>query len=541
MSMRKLANKPMPSSVEALISVFCRLTAPGVLGYSNCCEVTEVIGFGPDKQPVNIFTIVALEERQEVPDKKPFFLNPNRIQSKKLKGWSFGISRYFAKQEELITEFRKIKGGNEWLLSGQQLSTGNLLPTRPLFVPPDATEDSPLNRVLKNNFWNGSYVFELFDSEKVQLLPLLENGNCLLQLSEAIQKFVPFRLASLADRLGNIVIQLPVSVVMARFSFIRDCGIKVICNWDSRIQPRSCRLISSMEYDGGIAGFGVMDATGGIAEAITGDSSRVNRAVLWDDDERFILAASGPVAALANINLQMQLKSPEPRIVVIPSPDGEPEIHRVQIMSLPSENIIGDPDPFEYRRWTDRRIYEGERKNLERDRIFVQYGLKPDKLAERKRALEDVQFLIKSHGQQGVWLWDPYLTYFDIMQTLFFCEYHGVDLRALACKRPKNTTFNDWQREQHLGFTTAGNNHYGLKLEFRLRHSGAGWGFHDRFLIFPRKNERALAWSIGTSINSLGTEHHILHRVDNGQIIADAFRELWKALDSDDYRVWRRP
>lgn len=534
-------NELAKNTAASFITELCRLAVPGILGYYNCCEVTEIVGFGPDNQPVNLFSIVVLEERQEVPDKKPSFLNPKPIKIKKLNGWSFGISSYFINQEELVSALGNFKEGNGWRLSGQLLLTGNLLPTRPLFVPPDASKDSPLNRVLKNNFWNGSYVFELFDSEKGLLSPFLENVDSLFQLSETIQEFLPLRLASLSDRIGNIVIQLPVSSVISQFSFIEDRGMKVVCNWDSRVQPRLCHLISSMEYDGGIAGFDVADVKGGVAEAVTGDSSRMNRAILWDEKEHLVLAASGAIAALTTIHFQMRLMEPEPRIIAIPVLDETPEIYRVQVVSLPAENIVGAPDPFKYRKWTDRRIYDEERKRFEQDRVFVQYGLKSDKLAERKRALEDLRYLIYKFGVQGVWLWDPYLTCIDIMQTLFFSEYHGVALRALACKKPKHMLFDDWRREQQLGFMTAGNNYYGLNLEFRLRHGNAGWGFHDRFLIFPRKNERALAWSIGTSINSLGTEHHILHRVDNGQIIADAFRELWETLDCGDYLVWRQP
>lgn len=541
MRKRDKHNISMPSSVDDMISVFSHLASPGILGYYNCCEVTEVVGFYPNSPPINLFSIIVFEERPVVPNKKPLFLNPKRIEIKKLKGWSFGVIRYFANQEELISELRNINGGNGWHLSGQQLLTENLLPTRPVFVPPDATEDSPLNRVLKNNFWGGSYVLELFDNLKERLSPLLQAEMCLQQLSESIQEFVPFRLASLSDRFGNIVIQLPVTVLMSQFSFIKNRGMRVVCNWDSRALPRSCRLISSMEYDGTIAGFGIAGISDCPAEAQTGDSSRVNRALVWDDAESLVLAASGAIAALTNVHFQMGLINPEPRTIAIPNGINGHDIHRIQVMSLPAEDIVGDPDPFEYRKWTDRRIYEEERKRLEQDRVFVQYGLEQDKQLERMRALEDLRFLINKHGSQGVWLWDPYLTYIDIMQTLFYCKYYGVALKALACIKPKKIVFDDWRREQQVGFRAQGNNHYGLNLEFRFRHGNAGWGFHDRFLIFPRKGGRALAWSIGTSINSLGIKHHILHRVDNGQILADAFLELWDVLDNDDYRVWRKP
>jgi hypothetical protein len=69
----------------------------------------------------------------------------------------------------------------------------------------------------------------------------------------------------------------------------------------------------------------------------------------------------------------------------------------------------------------------------------------------------------------------------------------------------------------------------------------AGWAFHDRFLIFPISGRGALAWSLGTSINGLGNRHHILQQVDDGQLVMEAFRELWDQLDQPEHVVWKKP
>lgn len=69
----------------------------------------------------------------------------------------------------------------------------------------------------------------------------------------------------------------------------------------------------------------------------------------------------------------------------------------------------------------------------------------------------------------------------------------------------------------------------------------AGWSFHDRFLIFPGSETGALAWSLGTSVSRLGMQHHILQRVDDGQLVADAFNELWNSLQGVENLVWKTP
>jgi len=59
-------------------------------------------------------------------------------------------------------------------------------------------------------------------------------------------------------------------------------------------------------------------------------------------------------------------------------------------------------------------------------------------------------------------------------------------------------------------------------------------------LIFPAVDRGAQAWSLGTSINALGKQHHILQRVDDGQRIRDAFEDLWHRLDQPAHLVWKK-
>ena len=98
-----------------------------------------------------------------------------------------------------------------------------------------------------------------------------------------------------------------------------------------------------------------------------------------------------------------------------------------------------------------------------------------------------------------------------------------------------------WKAQQATAIQGAKGNCEGLKLEFRIREDGAGWSFHDRFLIFPVKSGGAIAWSLGTSVNSLGRQHHILQKVSDGELIRQAFLELWNALAAPDYLVWKTP
>jgi hypothetical protein len=215
----------------------------------------------------------------------------------------------------------------------------------------------------------------------------------------------------------------------------------------------------------------------------------------------------------------------------------------------PIKSVVGDAAPNPVRVWTQRRMYREETARLLEERRFVQYRPEPGpQTSEREKALNDVRMLINRHGEQGAWLWDPYLSAQDVLDTLFYCRFFGADLRALsggyiqlAEGQASPSVGAKFVAEQGAILDNTKSNLRGLRLEFRVRTGSAGWAFHDRFLIFPSEDRGALAWSLGTSVNGLGKQHHILQRVDDGQRIMDAFVELWNQIDQSENLVWKKP
>jgi hypothetical protein len=122
-------------------------------------------------------------------------------------------------------------------------------------VPPDSTTIAPWNSVLKNNFWSGSYVLEWADPEKAAIKPLLDEPPRLQELSEAVQKHVPIRLASLSDRLCNVIVQLPVTVLISGFAITRLTGDAIVkVRWHPKATPRPLRASCEMQFDNMISG-----------------------------------------------------------------------------------------------------------------------------------------------------------------------------------------------------------------------------------------------------------------------------------------------
>lgn len=552
----------MRSETEAM-----RLISPGVLGFYSHLEITEVVAF-PDgaRAANNIFTIAVAEHGLSATSKIPRFLNPSRMKIPNLRGWSFGVYQYARPISALQGLLQDLEKGT-WRASGNDLNIGALTPLPPQFVPPDSAKSVAWNNVLKNNFGNGSHIFEWADASKGVLRPFFDLPRRLVELSDAIRPFVPLGIASLSDRIGNIVLQVPVTVLIAKVGGVRgssDFTIKIA--WDSQATPRALRATCELEYDGAITGYVSTEIAGAETRLTVQPGRGLHRAVIWDDFNRTILAATGQSGFIQSIPISIRVSSSEPRVFTMRDQDGTEVQHRVVLVGQPSTTVVGEA-PDLNGTWTQNRMYREETARLVSDRTFVQYHSQPgQRPAGHERALNDIRLLIDRHGEAGVWLWDPFLNAKDIIETLFYCKYCNADLRALTMAKEVPTTVTKqgliqqvlgWlqklglrinQRpeatfieQQCADFEAAKSNLRGLRLEFRVKSGQAGWGFHDRFLIFPKGGRGALAWSLGTSINSIGLQHHILQRVDDGQRVADAFEELWQQLGAKDHLVWKTP
>ena len=196
-----------------------RLLEPGVIGFYESFDVVEIIGFkGKNKQPINGLSLLVAEagEAPEGTASKPCFLNTERIEVKGTE-WKFGVLRYRVSTQSVLDAVTRYASDGVWRLETSAISVGALTPIIPQFVHPDSYEPHPWNNVLKNNFWEGSHVLELFDTRKADLLFLTEESSLLVELAKAVRSFIPIDIDGLSDRLGNVVIQLPVTVISPGF------------------------------------------------------------------------------------------------------------------------------------------------------------------------------------------------------------------------------------------------------------------------------------------------------------------------------------
>lgn len=553
---------PMLEPPEQLISLdqflekVCFYGQRGLLGFFNYVEATEVVMIVEKRSsPVNVFSLMVFEEHKTPPSSEPIFLNTPRITIPGQKGCSFGICRYFKPVEEFVASLQFFQNEGFWKASGNSLTVGSMIPLLPQFIPADQTGSIPLNCILKNNFWNGSYVLELFDNEKINVSRFFTNPHWLQALSSEITKYSPMKLASLSDRLGNIVIQIPSNIGTFHLSSNRDDNNVYSFAWREGAIKRKTQLVAVSEVDNSIIAFEASRAPQKRSWNIPiGKAPEIDRTYLFDVENQMLLAASSPLAFIREINLQMHPVGSEPRAIYIPTEKGEPQKTHLSISSPMEPSKIGYHNIFDYKKWIQKRVYQAEKDSLLAQREFVQYGLISDKESEHRRALADIHTLLQRYGRKAVWLWDPFLSAHDIMKTLFFNPYFGSNLYALtsgkACGLPESQApsgtqrpinIKAWKEHQVSTFNTPGNNYRGLHLEFKISYGLGADAFHDRFLIFPETDHGPAAWSLGTSVNSLGKSHHILQKVAHARLVADAFQGMWDKLEDTKYLVWKRP
>lgn len=514
---------------------FNKLIKHGVLGNFKKFEVIELFALQDgDEKSVNVFTLcVAHSEEKSFLDVG--LINKDRIRLKSLKGWAFGIHRSFKEISEIESSLEVLIKEGVWCVNDNPIGVGDVSVIPKQFVPCDFLNEIAWNRVLKNNFWNGCYILELFDEKKDNLLPLLENPHCLPELSDAVAKTIPINIGSLADRLGNIVIQIPIDIMRSEFSVYNDFYCCEII-WHPNEEPRKLTAQVEVVNDNTVLSFGSIDIMNEKMPICINPHIGTYRGTVWDNENELILAATDEGAIVEIINMNSHSINPEPRTFNILSVTGQNEEVRVKLVGSVHGSIIGGGKSYNIHEPTRKRIYKEEKAKLAEQRKFVQYNPRENgKSAENARALGDVRDLINIYGEEGVWLWDPFLSSKDLLETVFHNKYIGSEIRCL--NSVKSAIMSDYEKF----LTELNSNFYSLKLEFRSSQGQHGWKFHDRFLIFPVSGAAANVWSLGTSISGLGKSHHILQQVDNGQLIYDAFLELWDSINFRENLIWKSP
>jgi len=192
----KLAKEREVSFANAMARI-AKIVAPGVVGFHTHFEIIEIFAFSNvTRKTTNVFTILVAEEHSESVSETPGWLG-DRIRLPQFKDSFFGVRRTVRPIAAILPRLNDIINGT-WRSSSDTIELGEMASGAPVFVPRDSSAEVPWNRLLKNNFDNGSHVFEFIDQTKHSFRSFFDTPRLLLDLSAKIME----RVAQCGDDFG---------------------------------------------------------------------------------------------------------------------------------------------------------------------------------------------------------------------------------------------------------------------------------------------------------------------------------------------------
>lgn len=531
------------------ISSFHELLHAKSLGFYNCFELTTAFLYHiKEKKAYHLFSAFVAEERityESETDAKKQFLTPPKLSV--AQDISLGIQRSIISPEQAEVCYQNLlnavdKGSVD--IGDGELAIGKLEAVPKAWISKDSTVELKLNRVLKNNFKNGSYMLEFFDVEKPvqQLLSAKE----LQKACELMYEYVPSDLFTISDRVGNFIFQFP---SLNTYITYRPDEAEEKLTYRVALDKRLAgaggyRLMSEIISDDALLGFGTSEVNPPEQEIVleVGDSSKMCRTTLMDCESGLILSRQ-ETTFIRQVHHRMHMGSQFGKERELYDGGG----NLVAAINVSSGHTFATGFAEENQRdaWMEKRRYRLRMEEVRRRREFLRYGTAPSE--GREQALVDLRELMNRGDGHRVYLWDPYLSAKDLLETWYYTNTYGLELRAITSRADcdkgssgaaEHQNMEEWMREQ-ARILEQGSNQYGINLELRCQWKGHGFEFHDRFLMIVDEKETPQVWSLGASVNSIGSKHHIMQKVLHPQMIVDAFEELWEMLADEECVIWK--
>ena len=512
-----------------------RILAMPSIGNFKCIELFEVIGIKDSNPPFNIFSLAVTHETDlRLTDTEK--ITSKLIKLKADNSLKFGVFKRIVSIEDFVNIISDLVTTEANEDDGNKLCYGHLKAIPPVYVPPLERGKNEFLGLLKNNFFDGSHLFEWFDESKEYVAPLIENLTAFDELSGKLQEYLPIKIGTHSDRLGNIIVQIPCAAVA--FTIERKDKQSHQLLSDLAVSPYfpgevNFSGIFWREQHGSIIDFQKIPLAVGRNIIPFQQINGRGYYTIWDESNQIICAGGEITFFLEQVNFSISMQEQIQRIFKLP--DGTEQ--RIDICVQTSQSHIGN-NTKDYRYWVDNRLLKIEKHDL-----YNSLKLRQFKQDMRQEALDFIRELIKKYGKNGIYLWDPYLNAKDLLETVFFSPSANSPIKALtglkiAPQENKTSSYKaDLTNEINQAILQAG----WLNLTFVNADRSKVGDFHDRFIIFPQAiDEPVRAWSLGTSVNSLGKSHHIIQEVEDGQIIADAFEEMWEqSICNESNILWK--
>ena len=514
---------------ELGIKDFSLLSCPGILGNYLECELTHI--FIIERKTNNLYhyyAVCSYEEFQENDES----LRDNSLTEKLTavnEEYSLGIKQIRLSLEESKDIFSQLCE-KKFSFKEHTVIIPNTMQLLPKTHVPSmfGYDGVQLNKILKPNFWGDRYILEFISIET----PFKNFSAVDFEKANAeILKHVPINLALVNDRIGSFIFQFPVTLISADSGISQDwCKATLSMKIHPQLshQDQVCTIVKT-KLDDTITGFNSFIGVYEKLELDLGDSK--NLELLVFNTKNAVVYKHSMVNFLRDVDISIgtSIQNAEPRVII--HEDGSTTEIALADYGL---GVNTGKNNYYNSRINNRVIHNDIINHGGEFQNFYQN--------ERDKALNYVREKLNDYSASSseIWLWDPFLRFKDIINTLYYVRAINMPMKCIASFRkdnPDDEKYEDYlflRNSERGKFLTQKN--LGINLEFRAVHDNIGNNLHDRFLFFiPKDAERIpVVYSLGTSVNSLGRSHHLIMQTVYPRNIVTAFQELWQQLENDE-------
>lgn len=546
------------------------LTTPDIIGNYSCFDVYEISAIDKNNA-YNIYTLLIAKEFNEDDNHPKSRITPKPIEIKNC-AYKFEIQKYKASLNDLEYELKKAfdcekkeKLNNnfkqtsknlkeaerliqqaerqdtypQWNLSRDPMYIGKLVYEQKKLIHAESNKhtDSAVLQVFPPEIRKDSnrclYLLELHDIQKQHIRKILCKDEIIDELSKQIKDYWDISLENVTDRLGNILIIFPIHSIS--FDKIRNDAVDkekgitrpiLSGKWKESVPSRSlfCSVINT--YDNAVESYSGIRETKKEFTIIFDAPNRNGGYIVtvYDETHNILLHQSAELYPIRSIVTEISVES---------TFGSSTQLNTI---------TIGRPVIPYSSNWLQQRLYKEGRLTREQNKTFLQYvpSNKIEKKFRHQKAIQDFCEIINTYRRKGdnssFYVWDPYLTIEDIIEIYDHLQYKQISCFAITSSLPSKKDCNYYKIKEKID-TLSKNK---INLFIKTKKGAFGYPFHDRFLIVPQIDRPTLAWSLGTSINSLGYTHHIIQKVEDGPLIEGAFMDIWEALPDTDCCVYKK-
>lgn len=533
-------------SLEYLESELRNLAFNNNLGNYKLCKVTQILLFSKE-QSINYFTNIDFSEKHtDIPfvylSDKPISITNE---------YKLAICQYTLTLDEFLTLYVEAHRSGEWRFRGKIVVIDGFFYSNKKFIPENDPSGAkydmyvPIEEALYgSNFSGNYYIHELF-SDKKTLLGLLSEKEINRIQSEIRKCHLNFNLSRLNDRIGNIVCKFNVESLIGKPKALNMRGIEFEFSLSSVIRKHKLCSHVYQEHDNTVYKNIINPMYDG--SNISVPFSQAKTCISIVDLSTGLTLFYGVFDYTTYSNYYSQLSPPQflaktPSIRILHHKDRNEKIILKRVESMGSIYSF-----------TDLQMASERSQKYHDERFFERGYIKVYKSQEHNTALQNIVEIINSNllwDLQEIWIIDPYLCANDIINTAFKCSKESITIKALCAyssihgnKETKEAfnalDFETYKKSQATQLAQVLGKATDIRIEYRSVIASHGMAFHDRYIMLKYNINRGRVWSLGASINSIGTNHSIIQIVEAPNKLLTLFEDLWNQTNYDTCLIYK--